>query len=115
MSRGKSKTDIDNGLTFPIDNKGEEIKPYAKKIMEFREGQKLHDLQKITVTEYSWDHWYAQTFGLDINDLPTFCPPQLGNNKGIYTRLRDQYGYKSSLGTKKTTIDEDADDGEEKP
>ena len=44
MARGKSYTDLDNGLTFPIENKGEEIKPFAKKIMEFRQGQKLHDL-----------------------------------------------------------------------
>lgn len=44
MARGKSYTDLDNGLTFPIDFKGDEIKPYAEKIMEFRHGQKLHDL-----------------------------------------------------------------------
>lgn len=37
MSKGCHLTDLDNGLTFPINDKGEDIKTYSKKIMNFRE------------------------------------------------------------------------------
>jgi len=59
-------------------------------VKQHREEQNLEKKgKKIAITSYSLDHWWAQSFGLDINNMPRY--PRGNIPKAVFTDLFFKY------------------------
>ena len=71
-------TDEQTVLPFPVDEENQkrpnigQQKKYEMMVNKKRKAVQLKDMGlKCVVSDYALAHWYAQTFKLDINNLPT--------------------------------------------
>jgi hypothetical protein len=70
--------------------KGKEAKWYVRMVVGAREAQRLDQKgQKIAVSDYALDHWFAQSFGFDINNMPPYAPH--GTNVNVFKQLKKKY------------------------
>jgi len=96
MESAVIETDLDNTIPLGYIDKdagfkiAKERREWVKMVVENRE---LHNLtaqgKKMRVTEYSLDHWFAQTFGLDITNMPAYRPNHI--EKKIFDALKKKY------------------------
>jgi len=63
-------------VPLPVkDKKG--IEEYLQKVRKHQKEPSLSPSNKVIVTENALDHWFAQTFNLELDNIPPFKPPRL--------------------------------------
>ena len=93
--------DDDNNVAFSVGRKGADFNDYVQIVIDNREKQRLDNKgKKIAITEYSLDNWFAQNFGIDINNMPAYRPPNV--DKRVYDVLKRKYkGFANDKADKK--------------
>lgn len=99
MEKGTNEVSAEDGMPMPREcdyevpeylSKEEPVyADFVKRLTMRRERNKLAQQQKIVVTEYSLDHWIAQSFSLDVDRIPATCPKRVP--KAMYEALRRKY------------------------